>query len=135
MGSHCSKGGLPMLNRILFPALNQIQIEKWNIETQLLTLNIYLQPRQARCPDCETFSDRIHSRYRRTIFDLPCAGLAVKIIVTVRRFFCPSSSCPRVTFAEQIDDLAPRYARRTKRLIETQRLVGFELGGEAGKRL
>jgi transposase len=61
--------------------------------------------------------------------------LAVRINFTVRRFFCTSSSCRRVTFTEQFGDLASRYACKTKRLLEKQRRVGFELGGEPGKRI
>lgn len=124
-----------MLARLLFPAWSHIRIENWCLERQTLIIDISLRSRRAECPDCKTSSEKIHSRYIRKLSDLPCTGLAVRINFAVRRFFCTSTSCPRVTFAEQFTDLAPRYGRKTKRLLEKQCRVGYELGGEPGKRI
>lgn len=41
---------------------------------------------------------RVHSRYGRTLADLPWAGLPVRIRLQVRKFFCVGSSCPRRIF-------------------------------------
>ena len=41
--------------------------------------------RTAACPRCGTPSDRIHSRYRRTVADLPCRGRPVALRLVVRR--------------------------------------------------
>jgi transposase len=77
----------------------------------------------------------VHSRYRRTLADLPWQGRTVVISVTARRFRCGSADCPRKIFAERMPDVAALYARRTKRLAEIQRHVGLVLGGAAGARL
>jgi transposase len=41
-----------------------------------------------RCPVCGEPTDRVHSRYERTLADLPWARFAVRLQVRVRRFVC-----------------------------------------------
>ena len=78
---------------------------------------------------------RVHSRYTRRLADLPCFGRAVRLQVTVRRFFCPQPECPRRIFAERLPGFAEPYARTTDRLRQAHESIGFALGGEAGSRL
>lgn len=87
------------------------------------------------CPKCAHLSSRIHSRYQRTLGDLPWSGHVVRLALQVCRFFCTSPACPRKTFAEPIPDLAARYARRTTRLKAVLEWLGLALGGEAASRL
>jgi transposase len=77
----------------------------------------------------------MHSRYERTLGDLPCQGQPVTLRVTVRRFRCPTPLCPRRTFAERLAGIAQPLARRTCRLGDQQRQVSLALGGQAGARL
>src|SRR5579859_3015625 len=71
---------------------------------------------QSHCPACRQCSGRIHSWYRRRLSDLPWEGIAVRIELRVRRFFCDADGCPQRIFTEQLSTTAPRYARRTSRL-------------------
>jgi transposase len=48
------------------------------------------------CPQCHQPSFRIHGHYQRTVADLPCAGRTVILALTVRKFVCTTSGCPRV---------------------------------------
>jgi transposase len=89
----------------------------------------------ARCPLCDQPSQRVHSRYTRTLADLPWQGIALQIRLTVRRFFCATEDCKRRIFTERLPELTAPYARRTCRLSGTLELAGFALGGEAGERL
>ena len=52
-----------------------------------------------------------------------------------RRFFCEAASCPRKTFMERRPAIVVPYARRTSRLAEKQRKVGWLVGGTVGARL
>jgi transposase len=87
------------------------------------------------CPACDLPTKRIHSRYRRTLDDLPWQGRTVRIQVRARRFRCTTSSCPRRIFAERLPEVARPRARRTTRLGDIQRQVGLALGGRPGARL
>ena len=89
----------------------------------------------AACPLCGQPMRRIHSRYTRVVADLPWAGIAVRLTLHVRKFFCTTTTCPRRVFTERLPDVVAPYPRKTVRLEELLRLVGFALGGEAGARL
>lgn len=88
----------------------------------------------ARCPDCGRRTERVHSRYRRTVADLPWRGIAVDIRISARRFFCDELACKRRIFCERLPEAAV-YARKTDRLQEALLAIAVELGGRAGARL
>jgi len=100
-------------------------------------LTIHTTPRQVPtpCPTCGQSSGRLHSRYRRTLADLPWQGRPVALRVQARRFRCLNPACSRQTFAERLSGVARAGARRTERLGSLQGHVGLALGGEAGRRL
>ncbi len=107
------------------------------IETSdtLLQVDASSHARSACCPDCDRRSARIHSRYWRSLRDLPVSERTVRLRLQIPRFFCDTPTCPRRTFAERLPDLAPVRAQRTTRLTHTLRTLGVALGGEAGARL
>jgi transposase len=88
----------------------------------------------ACCPDCHAVTPRVHSHYLRRLQDLPVVEHPVRLRLQVRRFRCPTPTCPRRTFAERLPTLAPCHAQRTVRLTHTLRELGSTLGGEAGAR-
>ncbi len=90
---------------------------------------------EALCPLCQCRSESVHSRYVRSVADLPWAGWAVRLELHVRRFFCQNKACIRQLFTERLPSVVAPYARRTTRLTDLFTLIGFALGGEAGKRL
>src|SRR5947207_3753067 len=86
----------------------------------------------AACPTCGQSSRCIHSTYLRHPRDLPWGGRPVQLLLHVRRFFCDTVSCPRITFAEQVSGLTKPYAQRTLGLNAALQTLGLALGGEAG---
>ena len=89
----------------------------------------------ATCPDCGTMSSQLHSRYERTLGDLPWQGRPVVLRIQTRRFRCLCPACPRRTFAERLESVAAAWVRRTDRLGALQHQIGQALGGRAGARL
>lgn len=100
-----------------------------------LTLGIATTNPKASCPTCSHETWRIHSRYTRCLAEEPVFGHQVRLHMTVRRFLCPQSACPRRIFVEPLDGFALRYARTTTRLDRVHLAIGSSLGGEAGARL
>lgn len=100
-----------------------------------ITLAARTVSRVARCPVCRKRSSRVHSRYTRTLADLPWQGIPVTVRLRVRRFFCDHKACDRAILAERLPGVAKRYGRRTERLECWFTHVSFALGGEAGSRL
>lgn len=89
----------------------------------------------ACCPLCRRPAHRLHSRYVRSVADVPWHGVPFRLRVQGRRFFCEEPTCPRVIFTERLPDLVAPYARRTTQLAGWLRAVGFAVGGAAGGRL
>ncbi|MCL4531921.1 MAG: ISL3 family transposase, partial [Actinobacteria bacterium] len=89
----------------------------------------------AQCPSCGTPSSRVHERYTRRPMDLPWRGHRAQLLITVRRFRCASDSCRRHTFAEDLGEGLPRYARRTKDATDLLVEIALKAGGEEGARL
>ena len=87
------------------------------------------------CPACGARSVRVHSRYRRTLQDVPAHGRVVHIELHLRRFFCDLPDCPQDTFAERVPQVAGPHARKTCRLTHALQETAFATGGEAGARL
>lgn len=87
------------------------------------------------CPVCSTPSSAIHSFYRRKPADLPCAGRPLRLLLTVKKFFCRVASCPRKVFTERLPDLVGPFSRLTLRLRSALQEIGFATGGKGGERL
>lgn len=77
----------------------------------------------------------MHSHYQRVLADLPWEGIAVRIQLHVRRFFCSASDCQQRIFTERLPHTVRCYGRRTHRLNETIRQIALALGGQGGSRL
>jgi transposase len=101
----------------------------------LLLIRIACTAANASCPLCGCASDRVHSRYTRTIADLPAHDRPVALRLIVRRFRCATPGCRRAIFCERVPELVAPHARATGRLTDIHRLVGLALGGEPGARL
>jgi transposase len=119
----------------LFPQFRGLRIDHLCAESTDITIVAVTTARTARCPLCHHHGHRVHSRYRRRVADLPCAGRAVALIIHARRFFCPTTDCPRKTFRERLPALVAPGARRSHGLRAALEAIGFALGGEAGRRL
>jgi len=106
------------------------------IETEADKLRISARPLSptAICPACGTASARIHSRYRRTLTDLPSQGRRVVLTVCARRFRCVLSGCRQQIFAERLETaVCAPFARRTARLEGIIHHLGLALGGRPGQ--
>ena len=57
------------------------------------------------------------------------------ICLAVRRFHCLAADCAKATFAEQVEGLTSRHARRTPAVTVVLEAVALALGGRAGARL
>jgi transposase len=83
------------------------------------------------CPSCNGQFRRVHSRYHRGLADGSVAGQPVVLRLQVRRFFCDTNDCAVRTFAEQVDDLTVKHARRTGLCRTALEHIGLTLAGPA----
>src|ERR1700680_4365137 len=97
---------------------------------------VYAHLRQGvRCPACNRISRSRHSQYQRRLQDLPWQGCAVELRLKIRRFRCRNPVCTRKVFAEPLPQIARPHARRTTRVREIMRLIGYTAGGLPGSRI
>ena len=116
------------------PVCPSLQMSQLIVAPEELTLVLAVSRSEACCPLCGRLTSRIHSRYLRTLQDLPWGPLQVQLRVQVHRFVCQNPDCKRRIFTQPLPELADRYARRTNRLREAFLTLGWALGGEAGAR-
>src|SRR6266540_5493395 len=57
------------------------------------------------CPVCQAPARRTHSRYTRTVADLPWADRVVCLHLHVRKFFCDNPTCAQRIFTERLPAL------------------------------
>jgi len=120
---------------ILLPHLAGVIVEEVAVAAGLLLVTARARAAAAACPGCGTPSGRVHSRYSRTLADAAVGGRRVEIRLAARRFFCPAPGCERKIFAEQVNGLTSRYARRTPLLAGTLASIAVALAGRAASRL
>jgi transposase len=124
-----------MSTQSLLPNPSCLRLESLRLEGGVIVFTARTVPGWAACPLCGHRSERVHSRYPRTLLDLPWQGNAVHIALTVRRFFCDNTMCERRVFAERLPAVAHRYARKTCRLADALRELAYLAGGEAAARI
>jgi transposase len=122
-------------SRTVLPAPKLLNLTGVRVTESAITLVARTSSRVAPCPMCGKRSARVHSRYTRTLADLPWQGIPVSVRLRVRRFFCDEGAGHRAIFAERLPGVAACYGRRTERLDGWFTHVSFALGGEAGSRL
>jgi transposase len=125
--------GVP--NGTLLPDPTQLHLLGLTVEGATITADAIATASTRPCPVCGQRSARVHSRYRRTLADLPWLGLAMRLEVRVRKFFCDTPSCGRRIFTERLPGIVVAHGRRTLRLESWLTRIGVALGGEAGARL
>lgn len=112
-----------------------LRIEKIVTENSSVIISLKSVQIQVHCPVCHPLSIKRHSSYRRTLADLPWQGVDVRLILSVRRFFCINDLCRRKIFAERLPQVAADFARHTLRFNKALTALAFALGGKAGRRL
>jgi transposase len=121
----------------LLPQASLLHLETWQVDTATAQVTLQVQSTQVRvhCPECRFPTRRIHSRYRRTVADLPWADYRVLLQLSVRKFFCANGRCTRRIFTERLPGVVAPWARRTERLLHWLAAIAVALGGAAGVRL
>jgi transposase len=120
---------------LLLPHLAGVVVEAAEVTGRRVRIWARVRAQGASCPRCGQFSERVHSACQRRLADAPVGGQPVTIWLAVRRFFCGNPDCGAVTFAEQVDGLTSRRARRTPLLARILAVTAVALAGRAGARL
>src|SRR4029453_10046910 len=74
---------------------------------------------QAHCPECQQLSSHVHSRYQRSVTDLPRGEITVRLELQTRKFFCDNDGCRQRIFCERLPEVVAPYGRQTIRFNTT----------------
>lgn len=125
------------LLQCLLPSPELLQLNSYDIDLDNHRLSLTVSSTQTvvPCPICGSLSGRIHSRYQRTLTDLPCLHFSMSLLVEVCKFFCLNAECRRRIFTERLPTVVSPWARKTLRQVQQLQAIGLALGGAAGSRL
>ena len=133
----CLRGSIKMsrAHKTGLAAPEGLTIEAIETSDGLITVVARSSFRSLACPHCGVISSAVHSRYFRTLANLPSHGSAVNLQLRTRRFRCRTIGCPVEIFAERFDpSIAQSFGRRTERLEGIVHHIGLALGGRPGQR-
>ena len=68
------------------------------------------------CPYCGKSSSRVHSKYERSLQDLPIQDKKLVVVINNRKMFCDNPKCKKTTFAQTYEFLSPK-GKKSKRLL------------------
>ena len=96
------------------PETTALQLNSWHLDNTatLLTLHVTSTQQVVPCPVCAVFTPRVHSRYIRTLADLPWGVARVRWQLRVRKFVCTNAQCPRRIFTERLPDVVALWPDR-----------------------
>ena len=79
---------LALLARVL-PDTTTLSLAAWHVDDTAaeIMLRVTSTPTSVSCPLCYVQTPRVHSRYTRTLTDLPWGAYAVDLQLCVRKFF------------------------------------------------
>jgi transposase len=121
--------------KTLVPNPAVLSLEKIVPHPDALIMVVTTSRPQAHCPECQQLSSRVHSRYQRSIIDLPWGEITVRLELQTRKFFCDNDGCRQRIFCERLPEVVEPYGRQTIRFNRSLTTIGFALGGRAGERL
>src|SRR5258708_4108065 len=119
----------------VFSLPQEFEVTDVEITDEVLTICVVSTQGCVCCPMCSSPAKRIHSRYERTLADLPCMGKQVRLLLSVRKFFCEAATCCRKIFVERLSPFIAPWARVTARLFELVQVIGLATGGMLGVRV
>ena len=119
----------------LFALPSGIEITACSPQEGVLCVSLLSTQPSSPCPFCGTAATRIHSHYQRRLTDLPSTGQPVRFQLSVRKFFCDESTCPRKIFTERLAPFVAPSARVTARLFQLVQIIGLATGGRLGQRV
>ena len=125
---------MPDILACLLPDATPLHLVACHVDTTAAQITLLVRSTQTSvpCPLCAVPARRIHSRYTRTLADLPWADYRVHLQLRVRKWFCRNRACRRRIFTERLPTVTAPWARRTLRLAQGLVDLGVALGGKAG---
>jgi transposase len=119
----------------LLPLPDGLEITSISETEHELLVRVTSNRASSLCPVCGTPSFSIHSYYRRQPLELPCTGRTVRLLLSVKKFFCRVEDCPQKIFTERLPELIEPSSRLTTRLRTLVQAICAAFNAKGGARL
>lgn len=119
----------------LLPLPNELEIMAISSTEQELQIHVTSNRRSSVCPRCSIPSFAIHSYYRRKPLELPCTGKTVRLLLSVKKFFCRTATCSQKIFTERLPELIEPSSRLTTRFRTIIQAICAAFNANGGSRL
>lgn len=123
---------MDVIRQFLFSPLLSLQTNTVGLDRGGLCIDVSSCQYESNCPVCSIKSHRVHSKYIRTLQDLPISGKVARIELIARKYFCDNPLCLRKIFTERFDSEIRPYHRRLIRSGDLLCRMALELGGNTG---
>ena len=117
---------------LILPANLRLKAKSYHYQHGSILIDAFSCQSGSKCPLCSKKSNRIHSRYERSLADLPISGSIVKLKLLSKRYFCDNTACHRMIFTERFIKRILPYGRRLTRARALISKMALELGGNNG---
>jgi transposase len=119
----------------LLPLPDELEVTSISDFQDELLVRVTSNRMNSLCPLCGTPSSAIHSYYRRKPLELPCAGKTIRLLLSVKKFFCRVDACPRKIFTERLPEQIAPSSRLTTRLRGIVQAICAAFNANGGARL
>ena len=126
---------------VLLPWLAGVVVEMTAVAGDTVRCWVRSRSAGACCPECGTWSEKVHDSYVRRLADAGIGGRRVVLHLRTRLLACPDPECVRGTFAEQLEGLRRIGCHRAQGYLFSRpvaadgliRLLAREVEGEPGE--
>lgn len=113
----------------------ELKIKQVISEKNRVSLKMYVESKECRCPRCNEISTHKHGTYNRKIQDLPILGRTTWLYVNAYEYQCDNPDCGTTTFVENVNGFLNYYGRMTERFEEFICLLALETSCEGCARI
>lgn len=100
---------------------HHVELVRMRAEADEIVITLMMTAPIAQCPNCQQWSQSIHSRYVRHLSDLPWGG--------------DTPDCCHYYFTERVPEIAPPYRRCTNRFQDWLSTLAMAFGGGPAARV
>jgi transposase len=108
----------------------KLKYENHKIIGDEIYIRVKSKTKVQECPECGRKTKKVHSKYIRTVQDLPIGDKKVYIEIISRNMICVNGNCSRKRFAESYEFVGTNGVK-TKRLEAEIVSVGMNMGSVA----
>lgn len=114
---------------------NDFKVIGYYVEGKNILITIESVKKTCGCPNCGKISKLIHSKYKRSLSDLPISEYKVRLNLIAHKFYCNNIDCDKKVFTERFNSFVNCYSRITNRLKSIIEKLSFVISSETAAKI